>query len=244
MKKLVALAVILSAFMLIIGGAGAAKVLKIGNDPAFPPFETTTDKGEIIGFDIDLIKAVAAAAGYEVQIMAVAWDGIIPGLIAGNYDVIVSAMTITAERSLSVNFSDPYFEASQVIVSLKKNKLYNKLEELTGKKVSVQLGTTGDIVATDEIKNATIKRFDLAPLAVQELLNGAVDAMVIDEPVAEAYSKQFTTLQYGAPCTEELYGFAINKKNTQLLAELNAGLKKIKADGTYDKIFAKWFVAK
>ena len=241
MKKLFVVIAVISAFMLIVGGAGAAKVLKVGNDPAFPPFEMTTDKGEIVGFDIDLIKAVGAAAGYEVQVMAVAWDGIIPGLIAGNYDVIVSAMTITAERALAVNFSDPYFEASQVIVNLKKDKVLNTLEELTGKKISVQMGTTGDFVATDEVKNGIIKRFDIATLAVQELLNGNVDAMVIDDPVAQAFVKQFPSLQYGAKCTEELYGFAIAKKNTALLAELNAGLKKIKADGTYDKIFDKWF---
>lgn len=241
MKKLFVAIAIISAFMLIVGAAGAAKVLKVGNDPAFPPFEMTTDKGEIVGFDIDLIKAVGAAAGYEVQVMAVAWDGIIPGLIAGNYDVIVSAMTITAERALAVNFSDPYFEASQVIVNLKKDKVINTLAELTGKKISVQMGTTGDFVASDEVKNGIVKRFDIATLAVQELLNGNVDAMVIDDPVAKAFVKQFPSLQYGAKCTEELYGFAIAKKNTALLAELNAGLKKIKADGTYDKIFDKWF---
>jgi len=241
MKKLFVVIAVISAFMLIVGGAGAAKVLKVGNDPAFPPFEMTTDKGEIVGFDIDLIKAVGAAAGYEVQVMAVAWDGIIPGLIAGNYDVIVSAMTITAERALAVNFSDPYFEASQVIVNLKKDKVLNTLEELTGKKISVQMGTTGDFVATDEVKNGIIKRFDIATLAVQELLNGNVEAMVIDDPVAQAFVKQFPSLQYGAKCTEELYGFAIAKKNTVLLAELNAALKKLKADGTYDKIFDKWF---
>ncbi len=241
MKKLFVVIAVISAFMLIVGAAGAAKVLKVGNDPAFPPFEMTTDKGEIVGFDIDLIKAVGAAAGYEVQVMAVAWDGIIPGLIAGNYDVIVSAMTITAERALAVNFSDPYFEASQVIVNLKKDKVINTLAELTGKKISVQMGTTGDFVASDEVKNGIVKRFDIATLAVQELLNGNVDAMVIDDPVAQAFVKQFPSLQYGAKCTEELYGFAIAKKNTALLAELNAGLKKIKADGTYDKIFDKWF---
>ena len=81
MKKIIALAVIFGAFMLISTGVMGAKVLKVGNDPAFPPFESTTDKGEIVGFDIDLIKAVGAAAGYDVQIMAVAWDGIIPGLV-------------------------------------------------------------------------------------------------------------------------------------------------------------------
>lgn len=241
MKKLFMIIATITAFMLIVGGAGAAKVLKVGNDPAFPPFEMTTDKGDVVGFDVDLIKAVGAIAGYEVQIIPVAWDGIIPGLIAGNYDVIVSAMTITAERAQSVNFSDPYFEASQVIVTLKKDKVLNTLEELTGKKISVQMGTTGDFVATDEVKNGIIKRFDIATLAVQELLNGNVDAMVIDDPVAQAFVKQFPQLQYGAKCTEELYGFAIAKKNTQLLAELNAALKKVKADGTYDKIFDKWF---
>lgn len=241
MKKAIIIAAALAALVLMTGGAFGAKVLKVGNDPAFPPFELTTDKGEIVGFDIDLIKAVGTAAGYDVQIMPVAWDGIIPGLVAGNYDVIVSAMTITEERKQSVNFSDPYFEASQVIITLKKNKVLNTIEELTGKKISVQIGTTGDFVATDEVKGGIVKRFDLAPLAVQELINGAVDAMVVDDPVAKAYVKQFPQLQYGAKVTEEYYGFAISKKNTQLLADLNAALKKIKDNGTYDQLFVKWF---
>lgn len=242
MKKALVLAIVIMTFALISGGAMGAKVLKVGTDPAFPPFESTNDKGEIIGFDMDIIKAAAAAAGYEVQFAAVAWDGIIPGLMAGNYDVIASGMTITDERKQAVNFTDSYFEASQVIITMKKAKVLNKLSELEGKKVSVQIGTTGDIVVSEEVKNATIKRFDLVPMALQELFNGNVDAMVIDEAVALAYAKQFTNIQFGAPCTNEDYGFAVTKKNNQLLAELNAGLKKIKADGTYDKIFAKWFV--
>ncbi|HNV33973.1 MAG TPA: basic amino acid ABC transporter substrate-binding protein [Bacillota bacterium] len=242
MKKALVLAIIIMTFALISGGAMGAKVLKVGTDPAFPPFESTNDKGEIIGFDMDIIKAVAAAVGYDVQFTAVAWDGIIPGLIAGNYDVIASGMTITDERKQSVNFSDSYFEASQVIITMKKAKVLNKLSDLEGKKVSVQIGTTGDIVVSEEVKNVTVKRFDLVPLALQELFNGNVDAMVIDEAVAQAYAKQFTNIQFGAPCTNEDYGFAVTKKNAQLLADLNSGLKKIKADGTYDKIFAKWFV--
>lgn len=241
MKKMIAIAAVLAALVLMTGGAFGAKVLKVGTNPAFPPFESTTDKGEIIGFDIDLIKAIGAAAGYDVQIISVAWDGIIPGLIAGNYDVIASAMTITEERKLSVNFADPYFEASQVIVTLKKNKVLNTLAELTGKKISVQLGTTGDFVATDEVKGGIVKRFDLAPMAVQELINGAVDAMIVDDPVAKTYVKQFSTLQYGAKVTEEFYGYAIAKKNTQILADVNAALKQLKSNGTYDQIFAKWF---
>jgi len=142
MKKALVLAIIIMTFALISGGAMGAKVLKVGTDPAFPPFESTNDKGEIIGFDMDIIKAVAAAVGYDVQFTAVAWDGIIPGLIAGNYDVIASGMTITDERKQSVNFSDSYFEASQVIITMKKAKVLNKLSDLEGKKVSVQIGTT------------------------------------------------------------------------------------------------------
>ena len=163
------------AILLIVGSSavvGAKPVLRVGTSADFPPFEFQDEKtGEYLGFDIDLIKAVGAAADMEVQIVNTAWDGLIPGLLTGNYDCIISAMTITDERMKAVAFSDPYFSAGQVIVTRADDTSIVTVEDLLGKAIAVQIGTTGDLAASD-IEGATVKRFNLAPDAIQELLNG------------------------------------------------------------------------
>ncbi len=128
-------------------GVGAAKpVLKVGTSADFPPFEFQDEKtGAYLGFDLDLIRAIGDAIGMDVQIVNTAWDGLIPGLITGNYDCIVSAMTITDERLKAVNFSDPYFSAGQVVVTMAKDTKISSIADLEGKKISVQIGTTGGI---------------------------------------------------------------------------------------------------
>jgi len=134
------------ALVLIIGSTaviGAKPVLKVGTSADFPPFEFQDEKtGAYLGFDVDLIQAVGAAADMEVQIVNTAWDGLIPGLLTGNYDCIVSAMTITDERLKAVAFSDPYFSAGQVIVTRANDTSIQTVEDLEGKKISVQIGTT------------------------------------------------------------------------------------------------------
>jgi len=244
MKRLLALACLCSLVVVAFAapGVGAAKpVLKVGTSADFPPFEFQDEKtGAYLGFDLDLIRAIGDAIGMDVQIVNTAWDGLIPGLITGNYDCIVSAMTITDERLKAVNFSDPYFSAGQVVVTMAKDTKISSIADLEGKKISVQIGTTGDLVAS-EIKGATVKRFNLAPDAVQEVRNGAAHACIIDLAVAAEITKEYKDIKYGAPFTMEYYGIAIKKNNTALLKNINRGLAMIKASGKYDEIYNKWF---
>jgi ABC-type amino acid transport substrate-binding protein len=243
-KKLFSMFMLCMALVLIIGSTtviGAKPILKVGTSADFPPFEFQDEKtGAYLGFDIDLIHAIGAAADMEVQIVNTAWDGLIPGLLTGNYDCIMSAMTITDERLKAVAFSDPYFSASQVIVTKADDSSIKTVEDLEGKKISVQIGTTGDLVAS-EIKGATVKRFNLAPDAIQEVRNGSVPACIIDLSVAEEISKEYKDIKFGEPLTEEYYGIAIRKDNTELLNKINEALASIKASGEYDTIFAGWF---
>ncbi|MEW5921016.1 MAG: transporter substrate-binding domain-containing protein [Bacillota bacterium] len=124
------------------------RTFKVAQDMAYAPFEYINDTGEPEGFDCDLIRAIAAEMGFAVELVNTNWDGIIPSLLAGTSDMIISAMTITEERQQSVTFSDPYFEATQYI-AVKKDSPIKSLEDLQGKKVGVQNATTGDFAITD-----------------------------------------------------------------------------------------------
>jgi polar amino acid transport system substrate-binding protein len=246
LKRIFLMSLLCMALVLIIGSTaviGAKPVLKVGTSADFPPFEFQDEKtGAYLGFDVDLIQAVGAAADMEVQIVNTAWDGLIPGLLTGNYDCIVSAMTITDERLKAVAFSDPYFSAGQVIVTRANDTSIQTVEDLEGKKISVQIGTTGDLAASD-IQGATVKRFNLAPDAIQEVRNGSVPACIIDLAVAAEIAKEYDDIKFGEPFTMEYYGIAIRKNNTDLIKKINRALASVKASGEYDKIYANWFGA-
>jgi ABC-type amino acid transport substrate-binding protein len=125
--------------------------LNVAQDMAYAPFEYINNAGKPEGFDVDLIRAIAAEMGFAVNLVNTNWDGIIPSLLSGNSDIIISAMTITEERSQSVTFSDPYFEATQYI-AVKQGSSIKKLADLEGKKIGVQNATTGDIAVTEYFK--------------------------------------------------------------------------------------------
>lgn len=223
----------------------AKETLKVGTDAAYPPFEYVDEKtGKYTGFDMDLIRALGQEMGYEIEIINTSFAGIIPGLFNGNYDLIIAAMTITDERSQAINFSDPYFTAGQVIVTKKNTTDILVPADLKGKVVSVQLGTTGQF-ATEKIKGVKeIKKFDTSPAALQELLNGAAHAAVIDLGVAQLFMKEHSGLKIvGEPFTAEYYGIGLKKQNKDLLKKLNQALAKLKANGKYEEIYTKWFGA-
>lgn len=248
MKKISMLVVVSLMVLSLATVAGAAGVMKVGTNAAFPPFEYVDEyTKEYTGFDMDLVRAIGEQAGLEVQIMDVAWEGIIPGLLVGNYDLIASAMTITAERQQSVNFSDPYFNAEQVIlVPINENSI-NGPEDLKGKSVSVQLGTTGDFVASEIKGLKKVARFAEVTDAIQEMRNGNVAGVICDNLVAIMYIQENpgkAKVVPGSFFDPEYYGFAINKKNTDLLKKVNAALAELKANGKYDEIYNKWFGTK
>ena len=225
-----------------------ARVYVVGTDAAYAPFESQNEKGEIVGFDIDVTKAIAAKAGIEVKFVNTPWEGIFNALAQGDRDMIVSSVTITDERKQTMDFSDPYFDAQQLI-AVRENSKIAKFADLKRLKVGVQTGTTGDEAVTKLLgKTSTnIKRFESTPLALKELESGGVDAVVADNGVVIHYvannpGGKFKTVS-DKDFVPEQYGIALKKGNTELQAKLNKGLAEIKADGTYDKIYAQYFGA-
>ena len=223
-----------------------AKVYVVGTDAAYAPFESQNEKGEIVGFDIDIVKAVAQKAGIEVKFVNTPWEGIFKTLDQGDRDLLVSAVTITDERKQSMDFSNPYFDAQQLI-AVKANSKISKFDDLKKLKVGVQTGTTGDEVVTKlQGKNSTnIKRFESTPLALKELESGGVDAVVADNGVVVHYiannpGGRFRTVSDPSFVPEQ-YGMALKKGNRALLDKVNQGLAAIRADGTYQRIHAQYF---
>jgi len=228
--------------------AAPAKVYVVGTDAAYAPFESQNEKGEIVGFDIEVVQAVAKKAGIEVKFVNTPWEGIFNALGQGDRDMIVSAVTITAERKGTMDFSDPYFDAQQLI-AIKQTSKITKFADLKKLKVGVQTGTTGDEAVTKLLgKTSTaIKRFESTPLALKELEAGGVDAVVADNGVVINYVANNPGGKFKSISDKEFvpeqYGIALKKGNAELQAKLNKGLAEIRADGTYDAIFTKYFGA-
>ncbi|MEO0984830.1 MAG: basic amino acid ABC transporter substrate-binding protein [Cyanobacteria bacterium J06639_14] len=222
--------------------AASGGVLTVATEPAFPPFESQAENGELEGFDIDLMNAIGEAAGVEIAFESLPFDGIIPALQAGTVDAAISAMTITEERLQTVDFSRPYFKAGLAIAVQDETTDVKGLADLEGKKIAVQIGTTGADQAA-EIPGAEISTFDSAPLALQELSNGNVDAVINDAPVTldAIASGNIDGLQVvGELLTTEFYGIAL-PKGTENLAVINDALSTMLEDGTYAEIYQKWF---
>jgi polar amino acid transport system substrate-binding protein len=210
--------------------------------------ESQNEEGEIVGFDIEMVQAVAKKAGIEVKFVNTPWEGIFNALGQGDRDMVVSAVTITEERKATMDFSDPYFDAQQLI-AVKETRKVAKLADLKKLKVGVQSGTTGDEAVTRLLgKTSTnIKRFESTPLALKELEAGGVDAVVADNGVVIHYvannpGGKFKTVS-DKDFVPEQYGIALKKGNAELLAKVNKGLADIKADGSYDAIYTRYFGA-
>ena len=228
--------------------ASAARVYAVGTDAAYAPFESQNEKGEIVGFDIDVVRAVAGKAGIEVKFVNTPWEGIFNALGQGDRDLLVSSITITDARKQTMDFSAPYFDAVQLI-AVKADAKVARFDDLKNLKVGVQTGTTGDeAVSKLQGKTSTnIKRFESTPLALKELEAGGVDAVVADNGVVINYvannaGSKFKTVS-DTSFTPEQYGIAVKKGNAELLAKLNQGLATIKTDGTYQAIYTKYFGA-
>lgn len=221
------------------------KVVKIGSETTFPPFEFQDEKTkEYVGFDIDLAKAVFTKAGYEPEIVSTQFDGLIPALDAGVIDAIVSGMQITEERSKKVLFSNPYYESGQNILVRADNTAIKNWNDLEGKKIGVQIGTTGAAEAK-KVPNANIREFNNTSEANLELKAGGVDAVVNSVPVNAYYLKNgggAKDAKMVGDIHRALYcGIAVKKGNTEMVEKINKALEEIKQSGEYDKICEKWF---
>jgi len=218
--------------------------LVFGSDATFPPMEFLDANKNVVGFDIDLIQAVAKAGGFEAVVKNTAWDGIFAGLNAGSYDAVLSSVTITPERKATMDFSIPYVSAGQVIIVSRKTTGLTTLAQFAGKKVGAQIGTTGALEIAKH-KDITLKNYDEAGLAVEDLNIGRIDAVVIDSPTAASYVLQnekykANLMIVGQPFTDEHYGIALKKGNRKALALINKGLAIVLKDGTVDKLVKKW----
>ena len=222
-------------------------VLRVGMEPGYMPFELTNQKGEIIGFDPDVAKRMAKKLGVKLELVSTAWDGIIPSLMTGKFDIIMSGMTITDERAEVVDFANPYIIIGQTVL-LRQDLAgevtsYKTLND-PKYKIASKLGTTGEFAAKETFPDAQYFSYETEQEAVMEVVSGKIDAFIYDSPynaVAFAEKGQGKLVFLDQPFTEERIGWAVRKGNPKMIAFLNAYLEEIKADGTYDKIYTKWF---
>lgn len=229
-------------------GQGAKDgVLIAGTEPTFAPFDTTGEDGELIGFDMDLMNAIAKDQGFKVEYKAFEFDALIPALNSENIDIITAGMTSTdPERRKKVDFTDDYYDSSLVVLVKEDNKEIKSFKDITNKTtVASQIGTTGADKLTEMEAEGTVGKTVIVNQftdCMLQLENGNVDAVFIDEPVAEAAIAKREGLKIaGEPMSSDKFAFAVKKGNEDLLKKINDGLKNVKEDGTYDKLVEKWF---
>lgn len=232
--------------LLLFAKPGIAKEIVFAVDATWPPMEMVNEDREIVGYSIDYMTAAGKEAGFTPVFRNTAWDGIFAGLAAGNYDAICSSVSITEERKKAMDFSVPYYEVKQGLV-VPKDSAAKDLEDLKGKTVGAQIGTTG-YFAIQEVDGVNARSYDEIGLAMQDLYNGQIDGVVCDDPVAAQYAlnepkfvermKLVTVIESDEP---EYYGIAVNKGNEDTLEIINKGIKAVKEKGIEDELKTKWF---
>lgn len=249
LKKIVNIVLVSLGILLLVTGCGKQEAatnqtLKVGTDATYAPFGFQDEKTkEYVGFDIDLIKAVAKQAGFAVEINNLNFDGLIPALQSGNIDIAISDMTINEERAQKVNFSKSYYKAGLGIVVKTDNTTIKSFKDLEGKQVAVSIGSTG-AEAARKIKDVKIREFNSIADAFSELKAGGVEAVINDIPVNEYYilhenDKYAKTVE--DPINSEDLGIAVSKNNKELAAKIDNALDELKKNGEYEKIYVKWF---
>ena len=254
-KALVLMMTLLMAVMMVAGCGGgdkkapavqAPKVLKVGTEPTFAPFEFQKEGSkEFDGFDMDLIRAIGKQMNMKVEILNMGFDALIPAINAGNIDLAIAGMSITPDRQKAVDMSDPYYVSGLVVVVGKDNAAVKSVNDLNNKGIAVQIGTTGAERAA-KVPGAKVKNFNTNAEVFLELKNKGVEAVIIDKPVAEYFlatggGKDYAKI-VGDTMEAESYGISL-KKNSPLTKEINKALLDLKKNGEYDKLYAKWFGA-
>ncbi|MFB2760423.1 basic amino acid ABC transporter substrate-binding protein [Shewanella xiamenensis] len=227
----------LSATLLLAGCGKSNDVLVVGTNAAFPPFEYVGGQSgdEIKGFDIELAKQIAKDAGKTLKVENMKFDSLIVALNSGKIDFIASGMTITPERQASVNFSEPYYEATQVLLVNKDNDTIHTLDDIKDKHFAVQLGSTADMMSKKYTQNVTA--FNTGFEAIMELKNRKVDLVLFDsEPAANYLAKNPDLKLIKLDFPAEFYGFAVSKQQPELLTSINNTLKNLKESGQYQTL--------
>ncbi|MDO5522023.1 MAG: basic amino acid ABC transporter substrate-binding protein [bacterium] len=220
-------------------GSDGKKTLTMATNAEFPPYEYR-EGNNIVGIDVDIAKAIADDLGMELKVDSIEFDSIIPAVNSGKADIGVAGMTVTPDRKENVEFTDSYTTSTQVMIVKEDNTTITKPDNLSGKTVGVQTGTTGDIYVTDK-KDIEVKRFSKGMEAVQSVMQGKIDAVVIDREPAKEFVKQNTGIKIlDEAYTQEDYAIAVKKGNTELVDKINASLKKLKENGELQKIIDKY----
>lgn len=253
-NKIFSIALVLAMVIGTIALSGCtqenANKIIIGTSADFPPFEYKLANQTIVGFDIDLIKKILTDQGYTVEVQDIGFDSLIPSLQTGKIDVIAAAMTITDERLQEVDFSNPYYDANQaVLVKVGADVNITTIDDLANYSVGAQTGTTGwawvndTLVATGKLNEGNFRSYDLYTDAVADLIIGPsrVGAVVIDSPVAQSFAKSGNVKIVLNITTNENYGFAVEKGNTELLTKINTGLAAVKATTYWENLIAQYF---
>ena len=219
-------------------GAGVAQAadeeamqLRVGTESAYAPFEFT-DNGTLTGFDIDLMNAVGEAMGAEVEWVQMSFDGLIPALLTSQLDMAIASFTVTEERAKRINFSDPYYRSGVTFVIRESDKdKYTSAESLKGQRICAQLGSVSAMKA-ETFSPGNVATFNDAYASYLELKSGGCEAVLNDRPV---------NLFFMASMDAEDMAMVVPKNNPELLQKVNAALKTIRDNGTYQKIYDKWF---
>ena len=224
------------------GAGNSDDVIVMGTNAEFEPFEYRENGTDITGFDPEIAQRIAEKLGKKLVIEDMDFDTLLLALSNDKIDFVAAGMTATDERRTQVDFSDTYFKSKQMIIVKADNTDINTAEDLAGKKVGVQLGTTGDLFVSMDESVAGVTQFKTGTAAVMDLKNGQVDAVVIDaEPAKKMTEGQSDLKLLDAPFVEEEYAIAVKKGNKELLDAINETLAEIKADGTYDELYKKYF---
>lgn len=244
LKSFAVAAIIAGAFAASAAANAAEYMVGIGG--TYRPFEFQDANKQLVGFDVDLIKAIAKKAGFEVKLINTPWSSIFPSLENGERDIIMSGITITEKRRQAVDFSHPYFLAHQLILTSQGLKI-SSIQDLKGKKISVVSASAGDEAASAAFGKTSpdIKRFDNTPLALEELANGGVDAMIGDVGVLQFYMRQNPDKHFNSfadpSFKQQYFGIGVRKGNVKVLNEVNKGLEAVIESGEYNEIYKKWF---
>ncbi|MGH0053435.1 MAG: basic amino acid ABC transporter substrate-binding protein [Sphaerochaetaceae bacterium] len=253
MKKitLVILALLLSVSLFAAGQEeSSSQTYVFASDTTWPPLEYVDENGQIVGYEIDLVKEIEKLSGVTITIKSVAWDGIFAGLSNGAYDAVVSGVSVTDERKASMDFTSPTLYITQSIITQVADEDMTSAAALNGKRIGVQIGTTGQFFLEDYAEENgltyTIRQYDEIGFAVEDLLNGNLDAVVCDSVIASdfalANANYAGKLHVSGTASEEgePIAIAVQKGNAELLALVNDNLKKLEDNGTVDQLKKKY----
>lgn len=246
MKKtfLVLLALICSV-PLFASGAGENDGYTFATNANWPPLEYVDENGDIVGFEIDLIKAMSEVTGVPMDYVNTSWDTIFAGLANGQYDGIASGVTVTEERKQTIDFSQTIYQVTQSILTLKENADLTDARSLFGKTVGVQMGTTGHF-AMEEYPEIEIKAYEDIALAIEDMINGNSDAVVCDSVIASDYVlandnyREMLAVTGTASDTVEDIAIAVEKGNSELLDLINSAVDTLRESGQLEELYAKW----